>query len=419
MKTCVASTIHHPWLGRIFREAYVFVITFYSRQVRWNIRSFCKSKKQIKNFIATLKIFTILKKSKLMVAFLLASHFSFCQTSIINLDTPLKREPSENISKQFAATCDFLDAAINSLNSFNSLIKKENYRIKITSFNNPTSSDMGFSLENEIQAALKPLLAKAKSTNTTKFSQVVSSLVTNQSKAATPLTSTIKAVTPGVNPIFSTLLSLVGTLAIQEKKITRDDLDSFINATSKYFVQYEKLNQANILFDQNVENLNNRLKDLQFDIKEYMLDMITILNRAIQRNSIKNQNTEELFLKYLDKERLEGIFSSNNEEDTTITFHYPTDGIKTAKDIAYNLQKLFNEYQKVYGDNYQQIRSILSESKTLGKNINTRQVDASIRELEQLYNDSKESDVLSLRLKTLFQRLELLSATEQAISSKK
>jgi hypothetical protein len=163
---------------------------------------------------------------------------------------------------------------------------------------------------------------------------VVSSLVTNQSKAATPLTSTIKVVTPGVNPIFSTLLSLVGTLTIQEKKITRDDLDSFINATSKYFVQYEKLNQVNILFDQNVENLNNRLKDLQFDIKEYMLDMITILNRIIQRNSIKNQNTEELFLKYLDKERLEGIFSSNNEEDTTIAFHYPTDGIKTAMDIG-------------------------------------------------------------------------------------
>ncbi|HEV8284499.1 MAG TPA: hypothetical protein VGQ09_09320 [Chitinophagaceae bacterium] len=342
------------------------------------------------------------------------------QTAIIAINTDLRKETYENkISKQFSTTSDFLDAAINSINSFNSLIKKENYRIKITSFNNPTSSDMGFSLENEIQAALKPLLAKAKSTNTTKFSQVVSSLVTNQSKTVTPVTSATKVVTTGINPIFSTLLSLVGTLTIQEKKITRDDLDSFISATSKYFVQYEKLNQANIIFDQNVENLNNKLKDLQFDIKEYMLDMITILNRNIQRNSLKNLNTEELFLKYLDKTRLEGIFSSYNEEDTTTVYHYPTDGIKTAKDIAYNLQKLFNEYQKVYGDNYQQIRSILSESKMLGKNINTRQVDASMKDLEQLYNDSKDSDVLSLRLKTLFQRLELLTATEQTVNNKK
>ena len=316
-------------------------------------------------------------------------------------------------SKQFTATSDFLDAAINSINSFNGLIKKENYRIKITSFNNPTSSDMGFNLENEIQTALKPLLSKAKNTNSNKFSAVVSSLMTSQTK-----TSPVKTVT-SINPLFSTLLGVVGTLTIQEKKITREDLDSFILATSKYFVQYEKLNQANILFDQNIEKINNKLKDLQFDIKEYMLDMITILNKNIQRSQLKNSNTEELFLKYLDKQKLEAIIPLNTVEEPDLPFKYPTDGIKTAKDIAYNLQKLFNEYQKIYTDNYQQIRSILLESKTLGKNINTRQVDASLKELENLYNDSKNSDVLSLRLTTLFERLKILTATEQTVNIKK
>jgi hypothetical protein len=230
---------------------------------------------------------------------------------------------------------------------------------------------------------------------------------------ATPL----KAAT-GINPVFSTLLGLVGTLTVQEKKIIKEDLDSFILATSKYFVQYEKLNQANILFDQNIERINSRLKDLQFDIKEYMLDMITILNKNIQRSQLKNVNTEELFLKYLDKSKMETLFSSETDGDETNSFRYPTDGIKTAKDIAYNLQKLFNEYQKGYGDNYQQIRSILLESKTLGKNINTRQVDASLKELEELYSESKNSDVLSLRLTTLFERLKILTATEQATITK-
>jgi len=314
---------------------------------------------------------------------------------------------------QFIATSDFVDAGINSINSFNSLIKKENYRIKITSFNNPTNSEMGFTLENEIQSALKPLLAKAKNTNTNKFSQVVTTLISGQSKAITPA----KTVTNGVNPLFSTLLSLVGTLTIQEKKITREDLDSFILSTNKYFVQYEKLNQANILFDQNIEKINNKLKDLQFDIKEYILDMITILNKNIQRSQLKNSNTEELFLKYLDKEKLQSLSLDDNEQNQS-SFHYPSDGIKTAKDIAYNLQKLFNEYQKVYGDNYQQIRSILLESKSLGKNINTKQVDNSLKELEELYNESKNSDIISLRLTTLFERLKVLAATEQAVAKK-
>jgi hypothetical protein len=361
------------------------------------------------------------KKNLFFFILLICWAFTFGQSglkSIQNKFTTLSffadfRQSITKINKQFTATSDFLDAAINSINSFNSLIKKENYRIKITSFNNPTSSDMGFNLENEIQTALKPLLSKAKSTNTAKFSQVVASLMTSQAK-----TTPVKATT-GVNPLFSTLLGLVGTLTIQEKKITREDLDSFILVTSKYFVQYEKLNQANIFFDQNIERINNRLKDLQFDIKEYMLDMITILNKNIQRSQFKNANTEELFLKYLDKSKMGTLFSSGTVGDEINSFRYPTDGIKTAKDIAYNLQKLFNEYQKVYGDNYQQIRSILLESKSLGKNINTRQVDASLKELEELYNESKNSDVLSLRLATLFERLKILTATEQAVAAGK
>lgn len=308
----------------------------------------------------------------------------------------------------FESTTNFLDASINSINSFNSLIKKENYRNKITSFNNPTSSDMGFNLENEIQSALKPLLAKAKNTNTDKFAQVVSSLITTPAKTGAAVS---KAAAPPINPLFTSLLSLVGTLTIQEKKITRDDLDSFITATSKYFVQYEKLNQANYLFDQNIDRLNTRLAELQFDLKEYMLDLVSILYPAIQRQQLKNINSEELFLKYLDKVKMEEAMEKPEQQGHA--FQYPSDGIKTAKEISGTLQKLFNEYQKLYAENYQQIRNILLESKSLGKNINLNQVNASLKELEELYNESKNADVLSLRLATLSERLKTLVATEQ------
>jgi hypothetical protein len=61
----------------------------------------------------------------------------------------------------------------------------------------------------------------------------------------------------------------------------------------------------------------------------------------------------------------------------------------------------------------QPIRTILLESKSLGKNINLNQVNASLKELEDLYNESKSSNVLGLRLATLFERLKSLVATEQ------
>jgi hypothetical protein len=176
---------------------------------------------------------------------------------------------------------------------------------------------MVFNLENEIQTALKPLLAKAKNINANKFSQVVSTMVSTQGKmpaAKTALTS--------VNPVFSTLMSLVGTLTIQEKRITREDLDSFITATSKYFVQYEKLNQANMIFDQNLERLNQKMKDLQFDTREYMLDIIIIVHKNVQRSQFKNLTTEELFLRHLDKS-LWNTFSSVPDGSPDHPYNYP------------------------------------------------------------------------------------------------
>ncbi|HEX8315709.1 MAG TPA: hypothetical protein VF609_11985, partial [Flavisolibacter sp.] len=327
--------------------------------------------------------------------------------------TSLKDQSSRTytpIQKQFFSTIDFLDAAINSLNSFNSLLKKEAYRIKITSLNNPTSSDMGFSLENEVQTALRPLLEKAKSTSPQKFSSVVSSLLSTQSKTGLGKSLSV------VSPVFPTLLSLVGNLTVQEKKITREDLDSFITTTSKYFVQYEKLNAANNLLDQNIDRLNARMRDLQFDMKEYMLDMISILYKTTQRTSLKSLSYETLFLQYLDRGKIEARWETDVLQQTEI--HYPSDGIKGAKDLANNLQKLFNDYQKVYTDNYTQIKTILQDAKKLGKNVNAQQVDASLKEVDELFNESKSSDVLSLRLTTLFERLKSLAATEQVALKK-
>lgn len=353
----------------------------------------------------------------IMLLTLIVCKFAFGQT-IINtpLDSAQKigQTINSHVFKQFSSTSEFLDAAVNSLNSFNALIKKENYRNKITSLNNPTSSDMGFNLESEIQTALKPLLAKAKNTNTNKFSQVVSSLLTIPVKTSSV---GLKTAAPAMNPLFTSLISLVGTLTIQEKKITRDDLDSFINTTSKYFVQYEKLNQANNLFDQNIEIIDNKLSELQFDLKEYILDLITILYPNIQRSQLKNTTNEDLLLQYLDKKNIAD--SIDRSELAGHTARYPSDGIKTAKDISNTLQKLFTEYQKLYDENYQQIKNILADSRSLGKSINTQQVDASQKELGELYNDSKHSDALSLRLATLLERLKTLAATEQSLTGQK
>lgn len=311
----------------------------------------------------------------------------------------------EVLKKRYLAASDFIDAAIGSISSLNSLIKKENYRNKISSFNNPTSSDLGFNLEGQIQAALKPLLSKSKNTNQAKFSQVVSSLIQSPGKTGalglTPTTS-----------IFNSLVGMVGSLTTQEKRITKEDLDSFMYVAGKYFQQFEKLNFANRSFDQKIDKLDLRLLELQIDLKEYMIDLIVVLNPSQQRSSLKTKNLEELLLKHLDRNYLENYINSFQGKNVNGTLYFPSDGIKAAKEISSTIQKIFMEYQKIYTDNYSEIKTILLESKSLGKDINIKQVDASVKELETLYNESKSADVFNLRINTLNERLKTLVTSE-------
>lgn len=303
---------------------------------------------------------------------------------------------------QYTAAINYADAAINSISALNSLIKKENYRNKISSFNNPTSSDMGFNLQLEINTALKPLLEKTKNVNPNKFMDVVSSLVGNQNKAGLA-----KNIIPTTG-IFSTLTSLVGNLTVTEKKITKNDLDSFILNISKYFGQYEKLNRINQQFDINIDKIDLRLQELQTDLKDYLLDLTIAYNSTLQRSSLKQKTTEEILLKYLDAAEIEKQI--NNATNNIV---FPSDAVKTAKDIASTIQKIFTEYQKIYTANYNDIKNILQETKQLGSNINKQTIDNSLAELQTLYTESKNADALILRISTLTERLKTLVATEK------
>ena len=318
-------------------------------------------------------------------------------------------DPQQKLTTQYTAAINYVDAAINSITALNSLIKKENYRNKVASFNNPTSSDMGFNLQLEINTALKPLLEKAKNVNTNKFTDVVSSLVGSNGKS-----NLLKNLTPATG-IFSTLTSLVGSLTVTEKKITKDDLDSFILNIGKYFGQYEKLNRINQQFDINIDKIDLRLQELQIDLKDYLLDLVVASNSNIQRSNLKQKNAEEIFLKYLDKTAIDSTISNAYSDENNINPkpYFPSDAIKTAKDITSIIQKIFAEYQKIYTANYNDIKNILLETKTLGKRINTQTIDNSLTELQTLYNDSKNADVLNLRLNTLAERLKTLVATEK------
>src|SRR5690349_16989950 len=136
---------------------------------------------------------------------------------------------------QLLSVAYFIESANNSVNSLNGLLRKDNYRNKITHLNNPVNNELGFSLKNEILIALKPILDKTKKTDTNKFKDVIENFLNNPEENGI---KSVKKQLPALG-IFSTVLSLVGNLVINERAITKEDLNQFIARIEQYFYQYE------------------------------------------------------------------------------------------------------------------------------------------------------------------------------------
>ncbi len=295
---------------------------------------------------------------------------------------------------KFTNSSLFLDAAISSANNLQSLISKESYRNKIALLNNPTSNDLGFNLEMEIQNSLKPLMAKTKKTNTTKFSQVVTSFL-NTGKTGLSLF-------PAGN-VFTSIVGMAGNLVVQEKNVEQKDLDEFIKSIEKYFNQYERLYQSNVKFNSDMEKLKTKLRLMQSDMKLLIQDLVLALDKSQKRQALKTSSTEYLMLKYFDSKKILDQLNKGNGQ-----VQYPPDAIKTCKELANNIQRIYDEYTTIYNNNYKEIKAILADTKNVSAMVNQVQLNQTIRDIEALYTESKTMDTDNLRLKTLFDRLEIV-----------
>ena len=250
----------------------------------------------------------------------------------------------------FSTAAFFIDAAIGSANNLQSLILKKSYRNKIASLNNPTSNELVFNLEMEIQNALKPLMAKAHKTNTSKFSQVVSTFM-NTGKSTLSLF-------PAGN-LFTSIVSMAGNLTVKEKSIDQQDLDSFIKSIEKYFNQYERLCQSNLVFNTDMEKLKIRLGLLQDDIKLLIQDLIIAMDKTQKREQLKYRSNEDLMLTYFDNKKMQEHFNKAG----SFKILFPPDAIKTCKEIANNIKRINDDYSTVYNSNFKEIKSIISDTK--------------------------------------------------------
>jgi len=292
----------------------------------------------------------------------------------------------------------YVESANNSINSLNGLLKKDNYRNKITSLNNPANSDLGFNLKTEIMSALKPLLAKAKKTDHKKFNEVIDGLLNVNDETGL---NVVQKLLPA-SSILSTILSLVGNLVITEKGITKGDLDQFTERMQQFFAQYEKLNEINEQFSLEIERLLQKTEEMKDDLKEFLLDCISTMNRNVTKESLKEKTVEALIQKFYDPQKIQSWLDTTEITDLMI---YPADAATCVKFLTSSIKKLQREFENIYGDNYRQLKELIASLKTNITNLDQKQLEKTNIEIERLYNDSRQADVINMNLAQVDERM--------------
>jgi hypothetical protein len=293
----------------------------------------------------------------------------------------------------------FIESANNSINSLNSLLKKDNYRNKITTLNNPANNELGFSLKTEILTALDPLMGKTKKTDNKKFKEVIENFLSNPEENGI---SSVKKYLPALG-IFSTVLSLVGNLVIAEKRITREDLNQFIAKIQQYFYQYEKLNVINEQFGQGVQKLLERSEEIKQDLKDFLIECVSTMNKNLATQAISIMTVEAIIQKYYDPQKLQGWLDTARLKPEG-TF-YPPDAATTAKMLTSGVKKLQKEFETLYYDNYKELKELIASLKNTIPNLDEKQLDKTNSEIEKLYNESRQADVINLNITQVDERM--------------
>ncbi|HEX4875071.1 MAG TPA: hypothetical protein VFV31_00270 [Chitinophagaceae bacterium] len=293
----------------------------------------------------------------------------------------------------------FVESANNSVNSLNSLLKKDNYRNKISGLNNPVNNELGFSLKTEILTALKPLLDKVKKTDGNKFREVIENFLNNPEENGI---KSVKKYMPSLG-IFSTVMSLVGNLVITEKSITREDLNKFIARIQQYFYQYEKLNAINEQFAIQAEKVLNKTEELKEDIKDFLAECVTTLQKDIHKPSMKNMAIENIIQKYYDPQKLQ--LWLDTARVTTETVLYPPDAPTTVKLITSSIKKLQKEFEMIYSQNYAELKELITSIRSNIPGIDQNQLSKTSADLEKLYNDSKQADMINFNITQVDERM--------------
>jgi hypothetical protein len=297
----------------------------------------------------------------------------------------------EKSRMSIVATANLMDAINTSLNALEFSVSSLDYSNSIFELNNPTNTDLGFSLDKAVLKIMEERIIKGKFGKRfgdrlrTVVSNIINSPIINNS-----ITKAIVSTVPAVNSLTS-VFNVINTLGVSEPDLQTDALKNFNQDLQRYVSHYEALAKASRDLDFNLASLKLKSESVRKLATNYVrqsvedlytrdgvknlpnLDMNTLVKRHYNYASVME------FIKSIEKE------SNNNYSFLSKRLVYPIVGRSKVAFINEEVEKLYNEYVTTLSNYHNNVITILNNATKLSDD--QAKVTAKIYDLDNRYKN--------------------------------
>ena len=328
---------------------------------------------------------------------------------LFTFDRTLKQQRSKIIN-----TIDYIRSANTSLNALQVAGSVSSYLDNVGQLNNPSNNELGFALTDDVIKIIdtRILSKKGLKTDPTKFTRIVKEVlnapVTNLFTKSIPIVSNIKGV-----------IDLVVNLTANEKKVEVDDLVNLKNDLKKYIEHYEGLEQANLTFTNNLNNLNVRLDALKSILKNYTIERLRPINPSVNIDTFRNLT--HLVNRHCDKDdaqmKVDRIMEECKNSNGTFNYekalsdkrlYYPEYAINQAQVIYDELESISRGFMSNLYTYQNNIEKVLVNSKN-NKLGDAGKIDMKVKSLEILLHNVSDAIKNSVNLEDLQAKLQRIN----------
>lgn len=302
-------------------------------------------------------------------------------------------------------TADFMEAFNNGLNGVEASLTFTDYFNAITELNNPTNSELGFSLEQEMMRILNKNI-KLGRRKRPKFLRIISGIIKN------PITQAVTSIVPGVSSIQS-VLNFVNGVAMGEKDISVGNIVGVQSGALNYVKHYEQLSKASTNLDQSINSLKVRAEGLARLSSGFVKDMVVPLH-GVKKVDLEKASLNDVLNKYytyrIVSERIRKI---ENTHKTRNNLNY--DKLVSDSHLGYSLlnrqkvefmseelEKISIEYLAALDEHHRNIVKILKGAVKL--NGDPAKIDKKIAMLNKQFERVKQTYKKNVNIKAVKER---------------